>query len=159
MTHAYERVDGALYGHKTDLMDCFRKIQLRPDEIATPMWRWDDVDGGRKCSSNLVWMYPPERPPHDAAEYLRQLSRDKYPNEEFTAFLKIYTQRTSSRFRQYIVPSWLGERLDAHSADNSPGRHAGRGQHASSRGYMVAVEVGKRRGIKDIYVVRDIYIN
>ena len=155
MTHVYERVDNALYGHKGELMECFEKIELDPNEIIMPMWNWDDVT----CSNKLVWMYPPERPPHDAATYLRKLSRDRHPNEAFTAYLKIYTGRGGTRYRTYTAPPWLREKLEEYTRSNSVDRHAGRGQRAQSRGYMIAVDVGKRRAINDLYAVRDIYIN
>jgi hypothetical protein len=163
MTHVYEKVDGALYGHKTDLMECLRKIELDPDEIFAPRWDWkhgtpgDDKDV--RCSNKLIWMYPQNRPPHDVAYYLRKISRDRYPNEAFTARLDIYTRNTSGTYRTYTAPGWLKERLKEYSKNNSVDHHAGRGQRASSRGYVVAIDVGKRRGIQDIRVERDIYIN
>lgn len=162
MGYEYYTIENALYGHKTELLDCLRQIPLKADDIITPMFgsdRWEEVTGSILCSNKLIWLYPPDGPSvghTNAAEHLRKVARDKYPGEAFTEYLSFFPDGDSgTRVRTYAAPDWLSERYYEWRNNFDTVQSARKQIYPTGVGYM-AVEVGSRHGVQNIWVVGEV---
>jgi len=97
MGHEYHTIENAMYRHKTDIREALSYDSKHEAKAETNL------------PSKLVWLYPPDRPPHDLWRYRRQVASEEGLPAEM--WLRVHPDGGGGRYRTYSAPPDVAEKL------------------------------------------------
>lgn len=142
MGYEYYTIENALYGHKTDLKEVLGY---------NAEWSTDKPDD--PIPSRYVWIYPPERPPHDPWQYkMRKMREEDGP---FEMWLQFFTEPGGREYRTFAAPGWLVDEVEEWRQNFDSVRSERKSIYPTGD-YFIIADVGARGGIRDLRVVGEV---